>query len=43
MPKIIKSHKRKWWRATLQADSQARTRLEVPKTLGVGDLWQVKK
>jgi pimeloyl-ACP methyl ester carboxylesterase len=32
-----------WWRATLQADSQARSRLEAPKTLGVGDLWQVKK
>lgn len=32
-----------WWRATLQADSQARLRLEVPKQLGVGDLWQTKK
>ena len=32
-----------WWRATLQDDSQARSRLEAPKTLGVGDLWQVKK
>ncbi len=32
-----------WWRATLQADSQARSRLEAPKHLGVGDLWQVKK
>ena len=32
-----------WWRATLQADSQARSRLEAPKPLGVGDLWQIKK
>lgn len=31
-----------WWRATLQADSQARSRLEAPKHLGVGDLWQKK-
>ena len=32
-----------WWRATLQADSQARAKLEMPKTLGVGDLWQLNK
>ena len=32
-----------WWRATLQADSQARSSLEAPKHLGVGDLWQIKK
>ena len=32
-----------WWRATLQADSQARARLEAPSTLGVGDLWELKK
>lgn len=32
-----------WWRATLQADSQARSNLEAPKNLGVGDLWQIKK
>jgi predicted dienelactone hydrolase len=32
-----------WWRATLQGDLQARSSLEAPKTLGVGDLWQVKK
>jgi predicted dienelactone hydrolase len=32
-----------WWRATLQADSQARLRLQAPKYLGVGDLWQIKK
>lgn len=32
-----------WWRATLQADSQARLSLEAPKHLGVGDLWQIKK
>lgn len=32
-----------WWRATLQADSQARSRLEAPKPLGVGDLWLTKK
>jgi len=31
-----------WWRATLQADSQARLRLEAPKHLGVADLWQKK-
>lgn len=31
-----------WWRATLQADSQARSKLEAPKHLGVGDLWQKK-
>lgn len=32
-----------WWRATLQADSQARSRLEAPKPLGVGDLWQIRE
>jgi dienelactone hydrolase len=32
-----------WWRATLQADSQARSRLEAPKPWGVGDLWQIRK
>ena len=32
-----------WWRATLQADLQARSSLDAPKTLGAGDLWQVKK
>jgi len=32
-----------WWRATLQADSQARSRLEAPNPLGVGDLWQIRK
>jgi hypothetical protein len=32
-----------WWRATLNADSQARSNLEAPKHLGVGDLWQLKK
>lgn len=31
-----------WWHATLQADLQARLRLEAPKHLGVGDLWQIK-
>ena len=32
-----------WWRATFQADSQARASLEAPKYLGVSDIWQVKK
>ena len=32
-----------WWRATLKADSQARSSLEAPKHLGAGDLWQLKK
>ena len=32
-----------WWRTTLQSDSKARTSLQVPSNLAVGDLWEIKK
>ena len=32
-----------WWRATLQSDSKARTSLQAPSNLAVGDLWETKK
>ena len=31
-----------WWRATLQDDAAARSRLRAPEGLGPGDLWQQK-
>jgi pimeloyl-ACP methyl ester carboxylesterase len=32
-----------WWRTTLQSDSKARTSLQAPSNLAVGDLWETKK
>lgn len=31
-----------WWRATMQDDAAARSRLRAPEGLGPGDLWQQK-